>query len=32
MAKNNKKPKQKLSKIFSNNLRIVAKVARLTPD
>ena len=32
MAKDNKKPKQKLSKIFSNNLRIIAKVARMTPD
>ena len=32
MSEVNKKPKQKLSKIFSNNLRIVAKVARMTPD
>ena len=27
-----KEPKQGLKRIFSNNLRIVAKVARLTPD
>ena len=30
--KNNKTPKQKLSKIFANNLRVIAKVARMTPD
>ena len=26
------KPRQRLSKVFANNLRIIAKVARMTPD
>ena len=32
MKQENKTPKQKLNRILSNNLRIVGKVARLTPD
>ena len=32
MKQDNKAPKQKLGRILSNNLRIIGKVARLTPD
>ena len=32
MKKDSKTPKQRLSRILSNNLRLIGKVARLTPD